>query len=300
MKRGAVIGIAAGAVALVAAAGVGWWLLSRPPTAEQTAETYLRALSEGDAETIRGLLNEPPGGFDEIAAAFEGADSYIETYEFDDVGDDGGVRADVVIDGEPGVVFFILAADESGRFVLNGDYLALLDTATTIGDSVRVGDVLMPAGRVSLLPAVYTVAAAPSDLVEGSTTVALTNAEPATAAVEASVSPDALATIEEQLGGYIADCTKTATAVPEHCGIRVPWAADLATLDSLAFRVDSAPVLALAPDARAFAATGGVLVATATGTKRDGSAGTFTYRADDWALRGTVTFTGDTMTLSVG
>ena len=40
-------------------------------------------------------------------------------------------------------------------------------------------------------------------------------------------------------------------------------------------------------------------MATATGTTRDGAEASFTYRADDWALRGTVTLTRDDMKLAV-
>jgi len=42
------------------------------------------------------------------------------------------------------------------------------------------------------------------------------------------------------------------------------------------------------------------VVATATGKTRDGGSGSFTYRADDWALRGTVAFQGNEMVLAVG
>lgn len=298
MKRGAVIGIAAGALALVVAGGAAWWLLSRPATAEQTAEAYLHALSTGDAAGVRGLLAQEPDGFDAIAASFQDADAYLQEYDFE-VQDDDSVRAEGTLGGEPAVIGFTLTETGAGWRV-DADYLATLDVTTTIGDAVRVGGALVPAGAVSLLPAVYTVEAAPAGLVDGSTSVVVTNAAPATAAVDASLSPDAAASIQEQLDAYIASCTQSAATVPAHCGIRVPWAADLATLASVSFRVDTAPVLALAPDARTFAATGGVLVATATGTTRDGSPGTFTYRADDWALRGTVEITGDTMTLAVG
>ena len=65
-------------------------------------------------------------------------------------------------------------------------------------------------------------------------------------------------------------------------------------------RVVAPPVLALSADARSVAATGGIIVATATGTTRAGSTASFTYRADDWALRGTIAFTGDEMVLRVG
>lgn len=298
MKRGAVIGIAAGAVALVAAGGILWWMLGRAATPEQTAETYLRALSEGDAGGIRSLLAEEPDGFDTIAEVFEGADGYVDVASFE-VRDDRSVRAEVVFGDQPAVVGFTLAQTAAGWRV-TGDFLATLTVSSTIGDAVRVGGVLVPTGDVLLLPARYDVVAAPAGLVDGTTTVDVTNDEPVSAAVEASVSPAATAAAQQQLDAYLSACTRTATSVPDHCGLRVPWAADLARLDEIAFRVDTPPVLSLSADAGSFAATGGVIVATATGTTRDGAVGSFTYRAEDWALRGIVSFSGDTMTLGVG
>jgi hypothetical protein len=96
------------------------------------------------------------------------------------------------------------------------------------------------------------------------------------------------AAIQEQLDGYADACAAPAAAVPAHCGMVVPWAADLAQLSGVAFRIESYPVVVLSTDGRSFDATGGVLVATATGTTRDGAAGSVTYRSDEWALRGDV------------
>ena len=297
MKRGTVIGIAAGAVAICVAAGAAWWLLNRPPSAEETAEAYLRALSQGDADAVGDLLMDQPDGWERIASTFEGAEDYLTDYEFA-LHDDGSVRADVELAGRPAVVGFVLS-DAGGRWTVAGDYLASLDVTTTIGDSVRIGGVLHPVGTVSLLPARYTVAAAPAGLVDGEATAIVTNDEPVAAGVEASLSPEAVPVAQEQLDVYLQTCAQPAGAVPSHCGIRVPWAADLASLEQVSFRIETLPVLALAPDARTFAATGGVLVATAAGTTRSGDPASFTYRADDWAVRGTVTMTGDTMTLAV-
>ena len=70
-------------------------------------------------------------------------------------------------------------------------------------------------------------------------------------------------------------------------------------LDGIAFRIEEHPVVALSEDAASFDATGGVIVATATGTTRGGESRAFTYRADDWALRGSVRFSGDEMILAV-
>lgn len=111
--------------------------------------------------------------------------------------------------------------------------------------------------------------------------------------------PDPAIAIQEQLDAYADACAATAAAVPEHCGIVVPWAADLAELSGVAFRIEQYPAVALSPDGRSFDATGGILVATATGTTRDGVATTFTYRTDEWALRGDVSVEDDRTTLSV-
>ncbi len=194
---------------------------------------------------------------------------------------------------------FILT-QEGGRWRVDADYLASLQVTTTIGDAVRIGGVLHPVGIVNLLPAVYAVTAAPTGLVDGAAIAVVTNEEPVAVAVDATLSPEAVRAAQEQLDDYLEQCTRTADVAPANCGIRVPWAADLASLEQISFRIETTPVLALSPDARTFAATGGVLVATAAGTTRAGSSASFTYRADDWALRGTVTMTGDTMTLSVG
>ena len=102
-----------------------------------------------------------------------------------------------------------------------------------------------------------------------------------------------------KLDAYADTCAKPAQAVPDQCGLRVPWAADLASLASIAFRIEAYPIVTLSADGRAFDAVDGRIVATATGTTRDGAPGAFTYQADDWALRGSVTFTGDEMVLAV-
>lgn len=124
-----------------------------------------------------------------------------------------------------------------------------------------------------------------------------------TPSTPASASPtppsDPLVAMQEQLDAYADACAEPAASVPEHCGIVVPWAADLAELSGIAFRIEQYPVVALSADGRSFDATGGVLVATATGTTRDGTPGAFTYRTDEWALRGDVSARDDRTILSV-
>lgn len=296
------IGIAAVVGAVVVAGGVTMWLLSRPPSAADIAEEYLRALSTGDVAAIEGLVADP-ADLALAGSAFSGATSYITDYSFD-LGDDDAadlrsVRAEVTLAGRPGIVGFVLT-QQNGSWRVGADYLASLEAATSMGDSVRVGGTLVPAATpVWLLPAEYPVLAAPGGLLVGGSTALVTNEMPVAVTVDAALSPEATAAAQEQLDAYADVCAQPAAAVPANCGLRVPWGADLATLDTIAFRVDAHPVVALADDARTFAATGGAIVATATGTTRDGDTASFTYRANDWALRGDVVFAGDEMVLAV-
>jgi hypothetical protein len=105
--------------------------------------------------------------------------------------------------------------------------------------------------------------------------------------------------VQEKLDAYADACARPATVVPEHCGIVIPWAADLASLTRVAFRIEQYPVVSISADGATFDATGGVLVATVTGTTRDGSPGVFTYRADDWSLRGDIRLDGARTVVSV-
>jgi hypothetical protein len=302
VKRGAVIGIVAGSVAVVIAGGAAaWWLLSRPPGPDAAARAFLEALADGDAEAAVALLESPSDG---LADAFDGASGMLSDPTVDEVGapESSTAIAQVAftLDGEERTASFGLVETDAGWRVAS-DALGTIEPTTTLGDSVRIGGSLVPAATPArVLPAVYPVTAAPAGLLAGETTVVALPGATVEAPIEASVSPDATAIAQEQLDAYTAACTAPAAAVPPNCGLRVPWAADLATLGAIAFRIETPPTLAIAPDARSFAATGGAVVATATGTTRAGSAATFTYRADDWALRGTIAFTGDEMVLRVG
>ncbi|MGO1770550.1 MAG: hypothetical protein ACTHZX_11405 [Microbacterium sp.] len=94
--------------------------------------------------------------------------------------------------------------------------------------------------------------------------------------------------VDEAFSSYLDECTAPATSVPERCGIVVPWAADLASLEELDFEVEKAPALTTDLDAGRFVASDGVLTATATGTTDDGATGSFSYRTESWTLRGTI------------
>jgi hypothetical protein len=207
-------------------------------------------------------------------------------------------RADVELGGSPAVVGFTLVQVD-GQWKVKDPFGSLIAT-TTLGDSVSVGHALVKADApVALLPAAYPVTAAPQGLLAGESTALVATGTPVMVAVDASLSANATSRAQEQLDAYADACAEPATAVPDHCGIRVPWAADLATLTSLAFRIDAYPTLTISEDGRTFDAVDGALVATATGTTRAGDDGSFTYRAEDWALRGSVTFEGDQMMLAV-
>ena len=295
------VGIVAATGALVIAGGVAAWLLSRPASASEVADQYLRALADGDATKIDGLL-AGEGLSEQTEATFAGASAYITDYSVDLAAESDAVRtarADVELGGAPAVVVFSLT-QQDGRWTIGEDSLASLRVETSIGDSVHVGGVLVPAStELPVLPAVYPVTAAPVEFLTGEESAAVTNEAPVTVTIDAAISPDAADVAQEQLDAYADTCARPATAVPDSCGVRVPWAADLATLSSIAFRIDTYPTLVLAPDGRSFAAAGGDIVATATGTTRAGQEDSFTYRADDWALRGSVSFEGDEMVLEV-
>lgn len=307
MKRGAVIGII-GVVALAATAAGIWWFLSRPPSADAVADEYLRALESGDYAAIESLVASPLD--DTVEAAFAGAESYVADARIValETGADGDttVRAEALVGGERHDLAFALRPRD-GRWLLTPESFAAVRVDTTFGgapgggDSAWIGEALVPTGTdIAVLPAAYVVEAAPRGILSGSTVVAVSGEGDAEAVtIDTSLTPEATAIAQEQLDAYLDACAAPATAVPDNCGIRVPWAADLTSLTGIAFRIDERPVLALAADGSGFDATGGVIVATATGASRAGGTGTFTYRADDWAVRGAVDFVGDEMVLSV-
>lgn len=306
MKRGAVVGIVVGAVAVVAVV-VGaavWWSSAQPQTVDAAAREYLRALEEGDAAAIESLRDAP---LDDVTrSAFASADAYIVDPRIARVDEDAAraaVTADAEIAGERRKISFALEEAE-GEWRLTDDIpVVRIETAfggsPGGGDSVWIGDALVgTADDVGLLPAVYTVRAAPRGILAGEVR-AIVAETGATVELDTSLAADAASLAQEQLDAYLDGCTAPAAAVPGNCGIRVPWAADLASLERIAFRVEQYPALRLADDGASFEATGGILVATATGQTRGGELASFTYRAEDWAVRGAVRFTGDEMVLSV-
>ncbi|TDN92403.1 hypothetical protein [Microbacterium sp. BK668] len=304
MKRSAVVGLVIAAVALVGLGLAAWWFLSREPGPEATARAYLDSLAAGDGARAVALLAAAPSGGVDLEKAFSGADAYPSDARIGPVEDDGrggaGVGVAYTLDGTQHEGSLGLVEQEGGWRV-GADGLGALSPQTTLGTLVLVGGVAVPAGAsTALLPAVYPVTAAPRGILEGSTSAAVAMGATTDAAVEASIAVQATMLAQQQLESYARACAKPAQTVPANCGIRVPWAADLASLASISFRIEQMPQLALSPDLRTFSATDGIVVATATGITSDGAEASFSYRADDWALRGAVTLTPDGMELAVG
>ncbi len=305
MKRGAKIGLVVGVIAAAAlGGGVAWWLAQQQgPSAAEVAESYFVALEQGE---IGRALDLTIADADSRASA-EAAASGIQTPV-----SDATVQ---VIEGTDEYfvveVNFMIGSQEARSELglrrggeagwLIDDGFGELSATSTLGDAVAVGDLIVPTAdeTTRLLPGLYVVSGAPPDLVDGEVTVPVIIGVPARADVEASLSAEGTALIAGQLDDYARACAEPGTTVPENCGLRVPWAADLATLSTITFRIDQLPVLALAGDLSSFAATDGIIVATATGTTRDGESASFTYRADDWALRGIIEFTDGRMALRV-
>jgi hypothetical protein len=299
----AVILALTGAAVVAAGAGIAVWSTTHSPGPSDVAMTYFTALASGDAQAALAVTDIPDAEHGDLTAAYEGAQERVadpRVTETVQSADSAQVVVAYDIGGEPHESALELIRGADGAWALTAVTGRMIATPT-IGDASAIGELTVPAGdEVALLPGGYGVDALPRGLVEGAASAVITPGELTTVALEAAVAPAATAAAQEQLDAYAAACTQPAAAVPSNCGIRVPWAADLAALSSIAYRVERLPTVALAEDAATFAATDGIVVATATGTTRDGATGTFTYRTDEWALRGTITFSGNEMVLAVG
>jgi hypothetical protein len=304
VKRSTVVILALTGVAVVAAgAGIAVWSTTRTPGPSDVAMTYFTALASGDAQAALAVTDTPDTEHGDLTAAYQGAQERVadpRVTESVQAADSARVVVAYDIGREPHESELDLIRTADGDWALTAVTGRVLVTST-IGDAVAIGDLTVPAAdEVALLPGGYAVDALPRGLVEGSASAVITPGQLTTVALETTVAPAATAAAQEQLDAYATTCTQPAAAVPANCGIRVPWAADLASLSSIVYRVEQLPTIALAEDAATFAATDGIVVATARGTTRDGRSATFTYRTDDWALRGTITFSGNEMVLAVG
>lgn len=304
MRRAAIVGLAIGVVAVVST-GVGlavWAAADRTPDASDVAMTYFSALASGDAAGALAVTALSDAERRLAAEAYTGVTERVGSARVASVtgeADSSRVVVSYSLAGTDHEAALALVRDADGWRIVDG--VAEITPLTSLGDAVGFGGVVAPAGTaIALLPGRYEAEALPRGLVAGTATVDAAPGTETDVTVTASVSPDATEAAQSQLDAYVDACTAPATVVPANCGLRVPWAADLASASSFAFRIDERPAVSLSPDGRSFAATGGIVVATVAGTTREGTPASFTYRADDWALRGTVSFRGNEMVLSVG
>lgn len=289
------IGIAA-ALVLIAGGAWLWFATTRSSTPEEAALAYLQALESGDPEAVAGTGVEAT---ETALTAFSAATALID--------EPAVTRVRDTADGATAAVSFRLAGavheatlalrSVDGRWVVDATGLGALQATTDIGAAVAIGDTTVAMGEPApLLPAVYTVSAAPTALLSGEAEVTVLPGETATAQITTELRDEATVAAQEQLDAHLAACTKPAPTPPEGCGIRIPWGTEFRAVTEFRYRIEQPPVLTLA--GAAFTANGGVLVATVTGTGQDGSARTTTYRTDSWSLRGTVAFTADGLQLS--
>jgi hypothetical protein len=295
-----VFGIAVGTVLAVTAIVITAWLVARPSGPDAVADAFLSALAAGEGDDAAALLADPPP--EAVIERFADAAAYIsdpDVRSIDAASEDAATAvADIALGGTTTRVTLALVRTPAGWRVQDG--LGSVTASTTLGDSIRIGGVLARAGdAVPVLPAAYDVEAAPGDLLVGrEEALAFPGAE-VEVTVRAALGPDAETRAQEGVDAYADDCARPAQAVPERCGIRIPWAADLATLTAVDFRIEAHPVVELSEEDLSFTATDGVLVATVTGVTRAGDEGSFTYRTDTWTLRGDLSFRGDRMVLAV-
>ncbi|MCR2801362.1 hypothetical protein QNO21_08590 [Microbacterium sp. zg-Y818] len=309
MKRTTVIAIVAASAVLVVALAALAWNLARPGSADDAAERYLRALAAGDADAMRSLLPQDAPA-DTLLATFAAADAYVQEPEITDSEPDGEVRtyrASVRLQGDATTIRFALT-DDSGSWTLTDDSLAVIETTTTLGEAVAIGETVLSLrtdgaqgadGALTLLPAVYTAQAAPTDFLDGDATFAAITDHSAPVFIDALLAPDAATRAQPQLDAYLDGCAQATTEVPPRCGLAIPWAADLVELTGLNLRIEAYPALSIDPATLSFIATDGVVVATAVGVDQGGATVSATYRTDAWTVRGALTFTEGQALLTV-
>lgn len=297
-RRWVLIGAAAGVVVIAAGAGI-WFAATRSPTPQEAALGYLRALESGDPSAVEdtGVDASPTA-----LSAFAHASAHIEDAEVTSVSEaDGGPGQRMTAE-----ISFRLGGDEhaaaltlvpaSGRWTVDASGMGAVTATATIGSFVTIGDQTVPVGEETLLlPAAYGVTAAPSRLLDGQGTVVALPGGSAEVDVESALRPEATAAAQTTLDAQLAACTEPAEAMPEGCGIRIPWGTEFRSVSEIRYRVEQLPVLTLSVDG--FDAVGGELVATVSGTGQDGAERRTTYRTTSWSVRGDVSFTDDDLVL---
>jgi hypothetical protein len=297
--------IAAGIAVLLIVAGSAVWLWqssSRAGSPEQAATAYLRALESGDPAAVEATGIEVS---DDALSAFDGAAALIDdatVVSVDQNGSAATARVSFSLNGTSHEASVRLA-QESGRWRPESTALGGMTATTTLGDTARISDtveiddaVLPASDRLALIPAAYTVRAAPSTLLSGEEDVEVLPGGEVDLDIDAALRPEATTAAQEQLDGLLATCTSSGEIAPEGCGIRIPWGTEFRSVAAVSYRIDAEPRIRL--DASGFTSEGGVLVATVTGTALDGTARTTTYRTEDWSVRGDVAFAGGELVLT--
>ncbi|WP_261164577.1 condensin complex subunit 2 [Microbacterium sp. Marseille-Q6965] len=282
---------------VVIGAATAWWLTAGGSEPRATAQRFLDALVAGDAEALRVVTDADDDALALFAQAREHASgAALGAVETD--GDDALLRATVTLGGERAEVAVPMRR-------LGETWIVQSATALTVtpglGDAFAIGDAAFSADEAPrLLPALYEVAPLPAEVLRGSAEVAiLPGQETAALDLDVAIADDATAVVQQHLAEHAADCAAATDAIPDACGIVVPWAADLRALERVAFTVERVPEVSLDTAAMAFEATGGALVAEVTGTAHDGTARTFSYRTDDWIMRGALAFRDAQLVLMV-
>ncbi|MDR6865622.1 hypothetical protein J2Y69_000204 [Microbacterium resistens] len=294
-RRRVLLLVGAVTAAAIVTAGVWWWLARPAPGPEETALGYFHALATGDPAAVRASgLEVDEAAATAYASAF-GTVSDPTVTDVDPHADTARVTVSFRLDGaEHRTIVAMIERD--GRWHASSPITGTLTVARPWGEAA-VGGTPIGAGPLPLLPAVYEVRAAPMELVTGSAEAVVLPGEEADAALAPALTERAAAEAQARLEDRLRQCAEPASAVPEHCGMRVPWAADLATIDRVLFRIEKMPTVALDPPS--FAATGGALVATVTGADHAGAPAAATYRTDSWGVRGDLRFDDDRLLLAV-
>jgi hypothetical protein len=296
-RRTRAVLVAAVVVALLAGGIGAWWIASRGSDPRDTAERYLTALVRGDAEALDAVTDAD----DDALALFARARAHVSDAALGAVETDGDraeLHAEVTLDGEAREVAVPMARAGGGWIVRTTAALAVTPSR---GDAFAIGDRVFAADEAPiLLPGAYEVTALPGDILDGATRVAiLPGQESVEVALEATVADGATEIVQERLEEHAERCAAESDAVPAACGIAVPWAADLRELERITFTIDRMPRASLDAETGTFEAAGGALVAEASGVAHDGSEQRFTYRTDDWTMRGALGFRDAQLILSV-
>lgn len=302
-RRWWLIGGAAGVVVAVAAGLWIWQSTTSEPTPEEAAAAYLRALESGDPAAVEktGAVVSP-----ETLETFSEATALVEDAEVTSI--EGGDSAPVGGATAVAEISFRLADEEhtaeltlspvDGQWVVDDSGRGSVTVAPSVGAFIAIGEHTLPAGEATaLLPATYTVTAAPVALLSGEKSVTVLPGDETAVDVDVSVRAEATTAAQKQLDEHLETCTEPGTALPTGCGIRIPWGTEFREVSDIRYRIEQLPTIVLS--GAGFRADGGALVATVTGTGQDGAARTTSYRTESWSVRGDVSFTEDGVALSV-